>query len=80
MRDDDLAVGDAFPERELKRMIVKLSFVRLIQFTLKQQVWLRQAQYITNRSSTLTIFFAAAFGLLVFASWRSYQERNESKI
>jgi hypothetical protein len=44
MRDDDLAVGDAFPERELKRMIVKLSFVRLIQFTLKQQVWLRQAR------------------------------------
>ena len=43
MRDDDLAVDDAFPERDLQRMIVKLSFVRLIQSTLKQQVWLRQA-------------------------------------
>jgi hypothetical protein len=43
MRDDDLAVGDTFSERELQRMIVMLGFVRLIQSTLKQQVWLRQA-------------------------------------
>jgi hypothetical protein len=36
--DDDLAVGDTFSERESQRMIVVLSFVRLIQSTLKQQV------------------------------------------
>jgi hypothetical protein len=58
-------------------MIVKLSFVRLIQATLKQQVWLRRALIYHKSFIDIDNFLRSLYGLFVFAFWRSDQERND---